>query len=372
MNTAPPGRSAAACHPASRQEPGTEAPPLPLTSTASQHPPANCGLFAIGNAIIDIISNSDEAFLARHRLAKGSMRLVDAEDINDLHRHIGPAVEICGGSAANVACGFAALGGDCAFTGRLGDDQPGALFLHDMHAQSIRTFIARDATRPTGRCLVLVTPDAQRTMRTHLGAASALCADDLNAEALARAKIILLEGYAWAGPGGGDILSACADIARRCAAKIALSLPNPEAIRANRAALHAGLRDSIDILFGNEEEMLALYDAENFSSAINAARTGGQTPPRLIALTRSARGSVLLHGDEMLEIPAQPVEAVDSTGAGDLYAAGLLYGLAQEWPLPLCGNLAARAAARIICQYGARPRASFADLVSLAEAPPAT
>ena len=315
-------------------------------------------VFAIGNAIIDVIADTDDAFLTRHEIAKGSMQLVDAQTSHDLYDKIGPAVEISGGSAANVIAGVASLGGATGFAGRVGDDALGEIFLHDLHAQGIHAALHIDADERTGHCLVLVTPDAQRSMRTYLGATAKLAAEDLDTDSMRQAKIILIEGYVWTSAQGRDILVASVAAARDCGARVALSLPNPDAIAAGRDELLARLDDSIDILFGNEEEMLALYGSDDFAQAVAAARGNDY----LAALTRSEKGATLVQGDVMLEVPAQRVEPVDSTGAGDLYAAGLLYGLARGWSLERSGTLASRTAAHIIEQYGGRSRTPLAPL----------
>lgn len=328
--------------------------------------PPRLDVFAIGNAIVDVVASVDEEFIAARAIAKGSMRLVSHEESRALYAEIPPALEISGGSAANVASGIASLGGRAAFSGRLGRDQIGEIFLHDLRAQGIAAAVSQDASEPTGHCLVLVTPDTQRSMRTHLGAAAHFTAADLRmpaaGEAMEQAAVMLLEGYVWASPHGAEILAALRTAARKSGGRIALSLPNPEATAAGRAQLHAALGDSIDIVFGNEEEMLALYGVSDFAQAKAAA--GGNA--YLAVLTRSEKGSWLIQGDKSWEIPAHPAKAIDSTGAGDLYAAGMLYGLARGWEPPRCGDLASRVAADIVSQHGGRPRAPLAPLLQQA------
>lgn len=323
-------------------------------------------LFAVGNAIVDVVASVDDEFLAAHDIVKGSMRLVSHEESRALYAEIPPALEISGGSAANVASGIASLGGRAAFAGRLGRDQMGEIFLHDLRAQGIAAAVSQDASEPTGRCLVLVTPDAQRSMHTHLGAAARFAEADLRVpaagDAMKRAAITLLEGYVWASPHGAEILATLSSAAREHGGRIALSLPNTEAIAAGRDQLHAALGDSIDIVFGNEEEMLALYGVSDFAQAKQAA--GGHA--YLAVLTRSEKGSWLIQGGEAWEVPAHPANAIDSTGAGDLYAAGMLYGLARGWEPPKCGGLASRVAAHIVSQHGGRPRAPLAPLLQAA------
>lgn len=316
-------------------------------------------VFAIGNAIVDVIADADESLLERVNVAKGGMRLIDANEAREIRNLMGKAVETPGGSSANAIAGVASLGGRTAFSGKLGKDQPCEIFLDSLRAQGTRAALTVDSGFETGRCLILVTPDAERSMLACPGASLHAGPEDIDIDILQQSKITLVEGYIWSYEKGRKILETVIESSKTSGAKVALSLPNPEAITPARDEIFAQLENDIDIIFGNEEETLALYGVDAFDQAVRMARGNNY----VAALTRSEKGSTLVHGDDVHEIPITPVHAVDATGAGDLYAAGLLYGLSQGWQLPRCGALASQTSANIVAQYGGQPRTSLASLV---------
>jgi sugar/nucleoside kinase (ribokinase family) len=315
----------------------------------------------IGNAIVDTIGRCDDAFLARHGCAKGSMRLVDAPAIAALYDAMGPGVEISGGSVANSMVGVASFGGKAGFIGKTADDEFGRIFAHDIRAAGVG-FATKAAARGedgTGRCLVLVTPDGQRTMNTYLGVSPQLSGGEVDAALVASARIVYLEGYLFDRPEAKTAFRQAAAIAANAGRQVALTLSDPFCVDRHRDEFLALIRSHVDILFANEAEIVALYRTSSFDEA--AAQARGHT--RLAALTRSEKGSVILSDGGALAIPAAPVaKVVDTTGAGDLYAAGFLYGLASGRGLEAAGRLGSLAAAEIISHVGARPEASLADL----------
>jgi sugar/nucleoside kinase (ribokinase family) len=283
----------------------------------------------IGNAIVDIIARCEEGFLSKHDLAKGFMRLIDAEEANRLYEAMGPAVERSGGSVANSIAGLASFGAKCGFIGRVAADQFGGIFRHDIHSLGVEydTLPATDGA-PTARCLILVTPDGERTMNTFLGASVDFTADDLDAS--------LLEG-----------------------AKVALSLSDAFCVTRHRDDFKALVREGADIVFANEKEITTLYEVNSFEEAADRALQDCE----MAVLTRSEAGSVIVAQGETTEIAAESVHhVIDVTGAGDLYAAGFLYGLTKGEPLSVCGSLGSLAAAEVISHIGARPEISLRKL----------
>ncbi|MEO6121158.1 MAG: adenosine kinase [Acidimicrobiales bacterium] len=308
---------------------------------------------AVGHAIVDVLASADEEMLDRLGLVKGSMALVDAERGEVLYDAMGPAVEVSGGSAANTAAGVASLGGSAAFIGKVRDDQLGAVFAHDIVAAGVGFATPMAPGGPaTGRCLVLVTDDAERTMATYLGAAAGLAPADVDVALVARAKVTYLEGYMWDPPEGIAALRAAIAAAHGAGRRVALSLSDPFCVDRHRAEFLALLDDDVDLLFANEAEIVALMGVGSFDEAV--ASWKGRRP--LAALTRGPAGSVVVQGDEVVTVTAEPVaEVVDTTGAGDLYAAGFLYGYTRRLDLATCAHLGATAAAEIITHLGARP-----------------
>jgi len=315
----------------------------------------------IGNAIVDIIGRCDDAFLARHGYAKGSMQLVDAAGAAKLYDDMGPAVEISGGSGANTIVGVASFGGRAGFIGKIADDQFGHIFGHDIRTAGVTftTPAAAKGSEPTGRCLVLVTPDGQRTMHTFLGVSPQLGRGEVDPTLVASARIVYLEGYLFDRPEAKAAFRQAAGIAAQAGRQVALSLSDAFCVDRHRGEFLKFIRASVDILFANEAEITSLYQTSSFEEAARHA----QTDTKLAALTRSEQGSVILAADTRIAVPAEPVaKVVDTTGAGDLYAAGFLFGLAQGRDLETAGRLGSLAAAEVISHLGARPEKKLSDL----------
>ena len=314
----------------------------------------------IGNAIVDIIGRCDEDFLTRHGRIKGSMQLVDAATVLQLYDDMGPAIEISGGSVANTMVGIASFGGKAGFIGKTADDQFGQVFRHDIRAAGV-TFNTPSAgdSEPTGRSLILVTPDGQRTMNTALGVSPRLGGGEVDAELIASARILYLEGYLFDRPEAKAAFRQAAEIAAKAGRQVALSLSDPFCVDRHRPEFLKLIKDSVDILFANEAEIISLYETTQFDDAARQA----QTDTKLAALTRSEKGSVILSGGNSIVIPAAPVaKVVDTTGAGDLFAAGFLFGVATGKDLATAGKLGSMAAAEIISHIGARPEVKLGEL----------
>lgn len=317
-----------------------------------------CG---VGNAIVDVLAQSDERFLTRHQLNKGTMTLVDEKRAHELYAAMGPAMEVSGGSAANTMVGIASLGGRAAFIGKVKSDQLGEVFNHDIRAAGV-DFRARPANggASTARCLIFVTPDAQRTMQTFLGISTELSSDDIDPEAIGGAQITYLEGYLFDLPPAKQAFVKAAELAHAAGRKVALTLSDPFCVDRHRAAFRHLIEGHIDILFANEAEILSLYQAKTFDDALQQVR--GHCD--VAALTRSEKGAVIASKREVHVIDADKVpKVVDTTGAGDLFAAGFLYGITHGKDLAAAGRIGAICAAEVISHYGARPEASLADLV---------
>jgi sugar/nucleoside kinase (ribokinase family) len=321
-------------------------------------------VLAIGNAIVDVISACDDDFLAREGLSKGSMRLIDAAEATRLYDHMGPAREISGGSAGNTAAGVAMLGGRAGFIGQVADDQLGDVYAHDIGATGVEFTTPRSALAdaPTARSMVLVTPDAQRTMNTFLGAAQNLTTASIDEAQVAGAAILYLEGYLWDPETPRAAMERAIDVARAAGRRVAFTLSDSFCVDRHRDGFNA-LIDSgrVDILFANEDEIVSLTGVAGFDEAVEAA--SARVP--LLVVTRSERGAIAVEGGKRVDVPAEPVEkVVDTTGAGDLFAAGFLAGLTQARPLDQCLRIGAIAAAEVISHYGARPEADLKALVA--------
>jgi sugar/nucleoside kinase (ribokinase family) len=316
----------------------------------------------IGNAIVDVIAHADEAFLEKEALVKGTMALIDAERAEALYRIMGPAIEASGGSTANTMAGIASLGGSGAFIGKVRDDLLGQVFRHDLTAQGVRFDTPAATEGPaTARCLILVTPDGQRTMNTFLGACAELGPDDIDPEIVGMAQVTYLEGYLFDPPLAQKAFRNAAAIAHGAGKKVALSLSDPFCVDRHRSAFRDLVAGHVDILFANEAEICSLYETDDFAAAAAAVR--GRVA--IAALTRSADGSVVFANGEEHRVKAAPVaRVVDSTGAGDLYAAGFLYGLTRGLPLPICGAIGSLCAAEIITHVGARPEKNLREFVA--------
>ncbi|HEV2302305.1 MAG TPA: adenosine kinase [Stellaceae bacterium] len=315
----------------------------------------------IGNAIVDVIAQADDAFIAREGLSKGAMTLIDAGRAEALYHRMGPAIEASGGSAGNTMAGFASLGGKGAFIGKVRDDLLGDVYRHDITAIGVKfdTPAATDGPA-TARCLIVVTPDGQRTMGTYLGACVELGPGDIDPEVVAAAQVTYLEGYLFDPPLAQAAFRGAAAIAHGAGRKVALSLSDPFCVERHRAEFRHLVEGEIDILFANEAEICSLYETQDFDAA--AAQVRRQV--EIAALTRSALGSVVLGQGGAHPVAATPVSrVVDTTGAGDLYAAGFLYGLTRGLPLPICGRVGSLCAAEIISHMGARPETDLARLL---------
>lgn len=322
--------------------------------------PDEIDVIGIGNALVDVLSHESDEFLRRHRLVKGTMRLIDEARAQALYDAMGPAIEISGGSAANTIVGVASFGGRAHYVGKVRDDQLGEVFAHDLRATGVGfdTPVATGGPA-TGRCLITVTPDAQRTMNTFLGASVRLGPDDVSAELITRSRILYLEGYLFDPPQAQEAFRVAASHARAADRLVALTLSDPFCVDRHRGAFRALVDHYVDVLFANEAEICSLYETDDFDAALRHVRRQG----RIAALTRSAQGSVVVAGDEIHVVKAHPVDTlVDTTGAGDLYAAGFLFGLSRELDLAVCGRLGSLAAAEVISHVGARPLTPLAEL----------
>lgn len=314
----------------------------------------------IGNAIVDIIGQCDDAYLAKIGADKGSMRLVDASAIAKIYSGMGPAIEMSGGSAANTIAGVASFGGKAGFIGKVADDEFGRIFSHDI--RSIGVNFASEpiaGSQPTSRSLILVTPDGERTMNTYLGISTDLDHGQIDGDLIADSEILYLEGYLFDRDDAKAAFRAALAQAKRAGRKVALTLSDGFCVDRHRAEFIDLIQSGVDILFANEKEITSLYETSNFEDAAN--RAGRDT--KLAVLTRSAQGSIILNDGTTTKIDAVRIDdVVDTTGAGDLYAAGFLYGYSQGHSLETCGKLASLAAAEVISHVGARPQAQLAQL----------
>jgi len=323
---------------------------------------AQFDVVGLGNAIVDVIAQADDDFIERHALPKGGMTLVDRDASHALYDDMGPATEMSGGSAANTMAGLASLGGRPAFFGRVCDDQLGRVFTHDIRAigVSYETPPAGEGA-PTGRCLILVTPDAQRTMQTYLGSSAEFGPEDVNEAVIRTAAVTYLEGYLFDPAPAKAAFRKAAEAAHDADRQVALTLSDSFCVARHRDEFRDLVDGHIDILFANEDEITTLYDTHDFDSALEAVRGKCE----IAALTRSEKGSVIVANGEVHMIETAPVvQVMDTTGAGDLYAAGFLYGLTQGRDLPTCGQIASICAAEVISHIGARPVVSLKDLVA--------
>lgn len=318
-------------------------------------------VLGIGNAIVDVIAETTDAFITEQNLDKGIMRLIDEAEAARLYDAMGPGIEVSGGSAANTIAGVAALGGRASFIGRVRDDELGDVFAHDIRAQGVSFKSAQATDGPlTARCLVLVTPDAQRTLNTYLGACIHLSKSDVDTDAIAASRAIYLEGYLWDAPEGPAIFAAAAEAAAKAGREVAMTLSDPFCVDRHREEFLAFIREHVDILFANEIEIASLYQVEAFDEA--ARRVSDDV--KIAALTRSEKGSVIVAGSGRTVVGAISTRVVDTTGAGDLYAAGFLYGYATGASLERAGRIGSVCAGEIISHIGARPRANLRTLIA--------
>ncbi|MBI3637636.1 MAG: adenosine kinase [Candidatus Rokubacteria bacterium] len=321
---------------------------------------ADLDVVGIGNALVDVLSHTSDEFLERHGLVKGTTHLVDETRADEVYAAMGAGTEVSGGAAANTIVGVASFGGRAQYVGKVRDDQLGEVFAHDLRATGVAYDTKPASSGPaTGRCLILVTPDAQRTMNTFLGASSHLTRNDVDRSLIVRARILYLEGYLFDPPAAQEAFRVAAQMAHAARRAVALTLSDPFCVDRHRAAFLNLVEHDVDILFANQTEICALYQTNDFDSALQQVRPHC----KIAALTRSERGSVVVAGDEIHVIDAEPVDTlVDTTGAGDLYAAGFLFGLSRGLGLAVCGRLGALAAAEVISHVGARPVTPLATL----------
>ena len=314
----------------------------------------------IGNALIDVLSHEEDAFIEANDLVKGSMTLIDTERAETLYAAMGAGIEVSGGSAANTIAGIASFGGHAAYIGRVFDDQLGTVFAHDMRATGV-TFRSAPATDgpPTGRCLIVVTPDAQRTMNTYLGSSEFLGPEHVDVELIAAAQVTYLEGYLFDRPPAQEAYWKASQTAHGAGRRVGLTLSDTFCVDRHRDAWRDLVADQVDILFANEEEAKTLYGVDTFDEALAAARADVE----VAAITRGPKGSVVARGDEVADVAAHPVEkVVDTTGAGDLYAAGFLFGFTRDRSMADCARLGSVAASAVIGHTGPRPGLSLAQL----------
>lgn len=316
---------------------------------------------AIGNAIVDILAHADDAFLTERSLPKGGMMLIDEATADSLYAAMGPAIEASGGSAGNTAAGIASLGGQVAYIGKVNDDLLGRVFSHDIRAIGAHFDTPALTGGPaTARSMILITPDAERTMNTYLGACTCLTPADIDDSVIADSEITYVEGYLWDQPDAKQAILKAAALARAAGRRFALSLSDSFCVDRHRDAFLELIASSVDILFANEQEICHLYGVASFEEAVEKVR--GQVA--IAALTRGSAGSVVVTADQTVEVVAEVAAAVvDTTGAGDLYAAGFLHGLTTGRSLTDCARLGGLCAAECISHVGPRPQVSLADLV---------
>ncbi len=315
----------------------------------------------IGNALVDVIAHAEDRFITRHALVKGSMTLIDTDRALELYRALGSAIEMSGGSAANTMTGVASFGGRAGYIGKVSADDLGDVFAHDLRAVGVR-FKAGDKNSgvPTGRCIIVVTPDAERTMNTYLGASSMLNEDDLDEGMIAAGKVLYMEGYLFDRTEAKQAFRRAAEVAHDHGRQVSLTLSDSFCVDRHRSDFRALVADQVDVLFGNRGELVSLYETETFDQAVELVRQECQ----LAVVTTGADGCLIIGGDEIVSVPAQPVtEVLDTTGAGDLFAAGFLYGFTRGMALAECGRLGALAAAEVISHVGPRPLVELRTLL---------
>ena len=315
----------------------------------------------IGNAMVDVLARCDDDFLGRAGVEKGIMQLIDMERAIDLYGRVGPAREVSGGSAANTMAAIAALGGATAYVGKVKDDQLGAIFAHDMRAQgAIYETALAPATEAaeTGRCIVLVTPDGERSMNTYLGVTEFLSPSDIDDAQMSDTAMIYLEGYRFDGPESHAAFAKAIAAAKRAGGKVSLTLSDPFCVERHRDAFRAMLRDHVDVLFANRDEVCSMYQTDDFEAAL----AGAVSEVGVVACTEGAKGAHILCSGERWHAPAIPVDIVDATGAGDAFAGAFLWAHSREYSLELCGRMGCVAASEVISHLGARPEADLAAL----------
>lgn len=314
-------------------------------------------VLGVGNAIVDVLSAVDDSFIAAHGLAKDAMLLIDEARATELYAAMPPGQEISGGSAANTLAGVASFGARGAYIGKVADDQLGDVFAHDLRAAGVRYDTRRLSGGPaTARCLIAVPPDARRAMNTFLGASALLDESDIEEALVQSSAVTFLEGYLFDRPEAKSAFVKAAEYARKHDRKVALTLSDVFCVERHRESFRHLVRNHIDVLFANEAELKSLYQTDDFNAALTAVRSETQ----VAAITRSEKGAVIVSGADTAVVPAEPVTAVvDTTGAGDLFAAGFLSAFARGADLSICGQYGVIAAAEIISHIGARPLVSL-------------
>ena len=315
---------------------------------------------ALGHPLVDVLTHESDDVVARSGVERGAMTMVDAARSDEIYALLSPARETSGGSAANTTVGVASFGGTSAFIGRIADDTFGKVFAHDLRAAGVEYDVAPATDgSPTGRCLVIVAADAERTMCTYLGAGAEIDVKDVDADRISGAAVTYLEGYLWDGPEAKDAVRRAASLAKAAGRKVAFTLSDPFCVERHRDEFRTLVASSIDVLFANEDEITMLYQADSFDEAARLAARDCE----IAVLTRGAQGSVVVSGSERHDIAAVPIErVVDTTGAGDLYAAGFLFGLTHGRDLATCGALGALGASEVISHLGPRPDVVLAEL----------
>ncbi|MBE0412140.1 adenosine kinase [Yoonia sp.] len=315
----------------------------------------------IGNAMVDVLARADDVFLADAKIEKGIMQLIDMDRAVSLYASVGPAKEISGGSAANTIAGIAHLGGRTAYVGKVKNDQLGAIFAHDLRAQGAdyATVMAPStAAAETGRCIVIVTPDGERSMNTYLGVTEFLSPDDIDVAQMAQTEWIYLEGYRFDGPESHAAFAKAITACKGAGGRVALTLSDPFCIARHRAAFHDMIRDHVDLLFCNRAEILSMYQNDGFDTALAKAASD----VAIVACTDSENGVHIRADGKHWHVPAVPTQIVDATGAGDLFAGAFLWALTQGHDLETCGRMGNLAASEVISHIGARPEADLTGL----------
>ncbi|MGR3571616.1 adenosine kinase [Brevirhabdus sp.] len=307
----------------------------------------------IGNAMVDVLSTEEDAFLAENGIQKGIMQLIDMERAVDLYARVGPATEVSGGSAANTIAGIAHLGGRVGYVGKVKDDQLGRIFAHDLRAQGAdfdTPPAAVDAAQETGRCIVLVTPDGERSMNTYLGVTEFLAPADIDPAQMAQADWIYLEGYRFDGPDSHAAFAKAVTACKGAGGKVSLTLSDPFCVERHRDAFRKMIDEDVDLLFCNRAELLSMYQTDDFDHALERAAAEVET----VACTDSENGAHLMCAGQRRHVPATQVTIRDATGAGDMFAAGFLWGLSEGHDVDACGRMGCIAAGEVISHLGAR------------------
>jgi sugar/nucleoside kinase (ribokinase family) len=339
--------------------------PRPLASDPVSDLPDQLDVVGIGNALVDVLTHQDDTFIADHGLVKGSMTLVDTETAEALYADMDHRVEMSGGSAANTISGIASFGGKAAYIGRVFGDDLGVVFAHDLRSTGAH-YTCPPATDgpPTGRSMIIVTPDAERTMNTYLGAAELFGPEHVDGDLIARAQITYLEGYLFDRPEAQEAYWKASRVAHEAGRRVSLTLSDTFCVERHKEAWRSLVVDQVDILFANEGEATALYDVGTVDDAIDHVK--GEV--EIAIITCGAKGSLVINQGEVIEVAAHPVEhVIDTTGAGDLYAAGFLFGFTHGRSLESCGRLGSIAASAVLGHTGPRPGLSLAQLADALE-----